>query len=242
MKRLFQIQLIVATLLWGLWTPAAMAIGLGFYTELPFPEGYGDLEQTTIRSGIDSGADNSRVDYKHDLIGFGFVLDTNVAQDSLFNYRLNLGYEKTEWDLKDAPSNSLRPISLSNGYKLNLDSVVMDNTFGFAVYRDKLWRVWLGPQVRLAFLWGDGEFGDGTHDPSWEYGFFGTGWGGVIGVNYNPGDLFTGSLTTGYRYTKYYGGDKHIGSAPFDYTSDYEADESKFFIKLEILFRIDDNF
>ena len=70
-----------------------------------------------------------------DTVGFEFVLDTAVARNTVFNYRLNLGYEKFE--SKDAD--------------LDMESIIVDNTFGFAAFRNKVVRLWLGPQVRFSY-------------------------------------------------------------------------------------------
>ena len=57
----------------------------------------------------------------------GFSLDTNVAKNRLFNYRLNVGYQ---WS------------SFSDGLSL-------DNVFGFGVLRNRHVRLWIGPSIRL---------------------------------------------------------------------------------------------
>lgn len=232
MQKKFSIFLlvIVSTFFTGL--PNAAAIGLGFYADLPLQDGSGDytVEDDDSVFGNTNKFDSS-ADYSAQ--GLGFVLDTNTARDSLFNYRMNLGYEKLE----------MEDTKLSPGAKLNLDGWVLDNTFGFGVYRNRNIRVWLGPQIRLAYYNGDAESANGVTDPYHDYHLFAFGFAPVVGVNFNPGDLFTSSLTMGYRFTKYYGASEYNGpNSQTDVDQTIEADEGRLFINLSVLFRINDTF
>ena len=64
-------------------------------------------------------------------------LDSAVAKDKLFNYRMNLGYEHVPRGSTDST------FAMFNGGSF-------ENIFGFGVYRSKLMRVWLGPSLRIA--------------------------------------------------------------------------------------------
>ena len=66
------------------------------------------------------------IDYN--IYAVGISIDTNVAKNRLFNYRLNVGYQWDEF--------SARGLSL-------------DNVFGFGVLRTRAVRLWLGPSIRL---------------------------------------------------------------------------------------------
>ena len=57
----------------------------------------------------------------------GFSLDTNVSKNRLFNYRLNVGYQWSNFS----------------------DGLSLDNAFGFGVLRNRHVRLWIGPSVRL---------------------------------------------------------------------------------------------
>jgi hypothetical protein len=109
-------------------TSPALALGFGAYFE--YARGIGQ---------IDVGSFN--LDRDSNVYAGGFALDTNVSRDSLFNYRLNLGYEYTSRPDQLVPS-LLGLGSSQNGVSLN-------NMFGFGVYRSEHMRAWLGPSIRL---------------------------------------------------------------------------------------------
>ncbi len=61
------------------------AVGYGAYFE--YGHGTGHVEPV--------GGD---IEFDENKYGFGFALDTNVAKNSLFNYRLNIGYQRKNRD------------------------------------------------------------------------------------------------------------------------------------------------
>jgi hypothetical protein len=181
--------LIMVTFLFICSAPDALATGFGFYGTL----GKGTLKFDDGWWASDANG-NSREDTV--LIGTGMVLDTSVAQNQVFNYRLNVGYEKLKIDL-DQTSESDR-----------LESVVIDQDFGFAVYKSDATRIWFGPEQRIFF----------SHDE------FGLGIGPVLGINLHTSREASVALKLGYLFS---------GFASF---SDYEK-ESHAFLNLAILFR-----
>jgi hypothetical protein len=177
---------------------SAWAIGFGAYFE------YGNVFDATLE---DDGFD---FDYDEDHFGAGLSVDTNVASDKLFNYRLDLGYQRVEQDFHSGPG-------------LDGDGLVLDNAFGFGVLRNENVRLWIGPGVRLSFDFFDSKGFDGFD--------FGIGAGPVIGLNIHTGDLVSLGVTGGYQVS--YVRSVDDGSGP-----DLDGYEQLAFLKLHTLFRI----
>jgi len=215
MKRFIVIQLVSLLLAVIFFTSSAMAIGLGFYLN---PGIFGGEADWTLENDYSSFDYEYEKDTEH--TGYGFVLDTAIAKNKLFNYRLNLGMEEFTSEGGD------------NSTEYEFDSFVIDNTFGFAVFKNKLVRLWVGPQIRVSFS--DGKI-KGTDD--FDISLFGFGIGPVFGANFNLGKVFTPAVTIGYRYTGYAGtGENKISS----YECDYTISESTLFVNIALLFRMGD--
>jgi hypothetical protein len=155
--------------------PSARAVGLGAYFEYGYANGHLDFDDETF------GYDIGDLDYDTNRVGAGFVLDTNVARDRLFNYRLNVGYQRSSRHFDGLEDED------SNGLSLN-------NTFGFGFYRTPQLRLWAGPAVRInvdIFDTGGSEF---------DVIDYSIGGGLQAGVNFHTGDHFTVSLAVGYGY------------------------------------------
>jgi hypothetical protein len=111
----------------------------------------------------------------------GFSMDTNVAADRLFNYRLDVGYHRSAW--VDDLFATVSGFGSSNGVMLN-------NVFGFGVLRTSAVRVWLGPAIRMNFdVYPDAELFD-----------YQLGVGPQLGINLNTGSVFTIVLSSAYNY------------------------------------------
>ncbi|MFC1853556.1 hypothetical protein ACFL27_25495 [candidate division CSSED10-310 bacterium] len=153
-------------------------------------------------------------DYTAEHSGFGFVLDTTVARNSLFNYQLTLGFENIEYDhdsyYKDWP----------NGVKL--EGITMGHNFGFGVIRTPNLRIWIGPEIRMSHF---EEHGNSDFD------MVGFGMGPTMGFNINLGPVFTMAIKTGFIFTEY-GSD----------SDEMVDDEALFFINGALLFRVRDTF
>lgn len=132
-----------------------------------------------------AGDSNSSVEYG---LGGGFLLDTAVGLNEKFNYRLGVGYEN----------------AMKSGYSFfdiwSIHKIAVTNTFGYAFYRSKYLRVWMGPQIELA-----GRFiriQNSTRDVyrhaiingvpplsvknlSIDYSVFSFGFGAILGININ---------------------------------------------------------
>jgi hypothetical protein len=129
------------------------------------------------------------------FVGVGLVFDTAVAQERDFNYRLSVGYEKLKNDLD------------------RLESIVIDQDFGLAIYQSVNSRIWFGPELRI-FLSND-EVGIGI--------------GPVLGLNLHTGRKVSTALKIGFLFSKFANGG-------WFYSSDFER-ESHAFLNLAILFR-----
>ena len=181
MKSLHVAIMTVLLLAWC--APEALAAGFGFY---------GKFGEGKVRYNNAAGTLRENTEF----IGAGMVLDTAVARDRLFNYRLHVGYEKLKNDLE------------------RLESVVVDQDFGLALHRSKKSRIWLGPELRIAFS--DDDIGIGI--------------GPVVGVNLHAGRSTSVVLKGGVIFTDF--------SHRWYSTEDFERNrESHAFLTLAILFR-----
>jgi hypothetical protein len=197
----------------------AGATGLGFYVERA--GGSGDWEREPDE---DTAED---YDSDEDATAFGFVLDTNVARDRIFNDRLQIGYEKWEPKLKLKGSGG-------EGRKLELKGFAMTHDFGFGVLRTRHVRLWLGPELKLGYYTGSPE--DYDRYDMWVFKY---GVGPVIGANFNIGEVVTLAVKAGFLLQG------HVGIGEEDYT--YEEDtitgsSTQFYVNFALIFRIGDSF
>ena len=174
---------------------SAGALGFGPYFE------YGRV--------VDGWASDSGFDFDYDEnhFGAGLSLDTSVTDRRLFNYRLDLGYQRVAQDF-------------DHGGSIDGDGLVIDNAFGFRLLRNEKVRLWLGPAVRLSFDFFESHGVDAF--------YFGIGAGPVIGLNVHTGDLVSLAFTTGYQLS-YVHGDYDGGDA--------NGYEQLIFFKLHTFFR-----
>jgi hypothetical protein len=116
------------------------------------------------------------------LSGIDIVMDTAVAKNQLFNYRLSLECSNTT-ERKDY---------LIYNFSYSLNRLVMANTFGFGFIRTRFFRVWAGPQVTVTY-----EFTNRSSSilNSVMYNKIGS----VIGVNFHTGEETTLSFEAGFR-------------------------------------------
>lgn len=178
---------------------AAAGMGLplaagGFGLSFDVTAGMQDLKLGSIPTTMENEKNS------HSL-GFTLVYDTALARDRLFNYRLNLGYANRFTD-------TIAPFE-KNAYH----QVVWSNTFGIAFYRNRLVRLWAGPLIALSyqvrtykeymalplpipFIGVPLLIDINTSYQIHHFNFMG---GAVVGVNVNPGDRVTVSLTCGVQ-------------------------------------------
>ena len=145
----------------------ANATGYGFYT-------------TALHSGnADWSNGNSTSDTGYDRREFGLMLDTAVAEDKLYNYRLQVAYVEASYDGAEFTGSTIT------------------NTFGFGLVRNTDMRIWIGPQI-----------GHKRTDNKFSQSISGFEYGAAVGINYhiNPTLSFTGE--SGIRYGNSYAYDK----------------------------------
>ena len=143
------------------------------------------------------------------------MFDTAVAKDSFFNYQLNLGYD--EFTNKS-------PI-FSDG-EVKLGGLMISNAFGFGIVRTDGFRLWMGPEIRLAWPRGSKSGVD--------YDFFGGGVGPVVGMNFNLPGTVSFVVKAGYQFMTYNG----TVDSSTTYTSyDNELKERLIYVNVGILFR-----
>lgn len=78
------------------------------------------------------------------LIGGGLIFQTLIHRRGLYNYRLNLGFEKIY-----IPHTTKLGTDFSDTYRGNLF-----NTIAYSIYKRKNYNLWIGPQIGLHILRG----------------------------------------------------------------------------------------
>lgn len=105
-------------------------------------------------------------------VGAGLTLDTAVAMNSLFNYRLHIGYVNQNGEIY-------------HYNVINEHTLTIQNSFGFGVVRRKHFRYWLGPHVQFYYVFKENSFNANL--------------GLAMGFNINMEKLVTLSIDLGAR-------------------------------------------
>jgi hypothetical protein len=196
------------------------AIGLGIYGTASKGE-YAWTYHIDEYPNIDVDSDVSKY-------GLGFVMDTCLAKDNLFNYRLNIGFSRLKIDNENSA-----PDMKGNEYFFN-------NSFGFGVFRSEIVRIWLGPQVGFGWISGEYELQSGSTDTENDFWTMFYALGVAAGINFNIEDIITLGVDGGYRYSK------HAGIGHMDSISStsfgLSSTGKEFFANFSIMFRINDVF
>ena len=170
------------------------------------------------KSSWDGDFINSDSDGQH--LDFGFSIDTNLATDRLFNYRMELG--RAYWEIDNV--NNLSGDA-------DLDGLMLNQDFGFGGLVSDSVRLWLGPELRLTYL---NDERDGI-SPT-DFDLFGLGFGAAVGANINfPGRL-TLAAKGGYVMMNYYGNGPNWDGGTWQ-KSDYSVDENLVYFGLSVFFR-----
>jgi len=192
---------------------SAEASGLGFYAS----SGSGD-------SDIDVGpfwwlVTNSTVSSSADLSieSAGLVFDTNLSQDRLFNYRLEIGKGNYTWEVP-------------GGSETELKQVVMTHDFGFGILRNQAVRLWLGPEIRLTRINDEANGND--------YDLMGFGFGLALGLNINIKGPLTIAIKAG-ALNQTLNGDVTYTDTTSD---DVSSDDTISFISAALMFRLGERF
>lgn len=138
-----------------------LALGIGAYGDAGIKSTYWD-------EGEEGGT--GYVKYINSLdyfYGGGIVLDTAVARDTLFGYRIKIGYSQYNVTKKENAQ-------IYSKDKYHMHRFNMGNTFGFGVVRNETVRFWLGPRINFNYLYYSYSCWDRTlympfmFDPSYE--------------------------------------------------------------------------
>jgi hypothetical protein len=184
-----------------------MAAGLGFYLTSGAGDGEYEFDDDT-RPEYDLDVDIQRS-------GFGFMLDSAVANDRVFNYQLNIGiYNWSE--------------EFENNSDFDLSGLMMSHDFGFGVLRNRHVRLWLGPEIRLAYGTGDNDGYDVT--------ITSIGAGPVLGANVHLGPVVSLGFKSGYLFESVFGNADGFESI------DFYGGDTQFFFTFSLIFRINDAF
>jgi len=150
----------------------SFAAGFGFYFD--YGRGSGEAEFD------DSGADEFDIDT--DFFGVGIQFETNpLTKNKVFSYRLQVGYEA-------------RDIEDDENMTLELDGLVINNTFAFGGNTSERVRIWGGPQVLVGFY--DGETDKDLLGDELSFSGDGVGLGVAGGANFGVGSGKTILTTT----------------------------------------------
>ena len=222
-----------------LFAQSAFAFGIGGYVNF----GAGNVE---FEESWDAEDPWARLKNEGDVTfyGFGFLLDTAVAKNRVFNYRLQVGYEDAEFDI-DTVVNRETGADISNfvaDFKLDVDQIVFDNTFGFGIVRKENLRLWFGPQIRVGYISGNGDLTDisGTR---LELDFDGVifGFAPVVGANFNFSNNLTLGLDLGYRFSLFAGELEKSGLGQWG-GDDFDGNMNTYFINFALIYRFNDSY
>ena len=238
MKKIVGFLLVFMFVVAGLATNAG-ALGIGGYFTTMSGSSEWDVDLDADDEALEDASSNW--DAEEGTAGFGFVLDTAVARDQLFNYRFQIGLESSKIEL-ELPSGVDATAKLSG--------LAITNDFGVGVVRTKNARVWIGPELRLAFKGGNIEFDDEPDnldiDDDWTIGTFQYGIGPVVGGNFHIGNALTLAVKTGVIWETMTGkSDLKIESDDgddLDFDLDYESSDVYFFITFSVFYRLGDTF
>ena len=195
-------KIIFAMLLasWGI--PQAHAVGLGF----SFGTGNEEWEKDRVNAG------------DRNVSNMGFVLDTAVRRNRVFNYRFSFLKEKNDAD----------------GNGINMEGYTTVHDFGFGVLRERNVRLWLGPQLRASYY--EDIYLNSRSVPGDVVGFT---VGPVIGVNVNMPQVVSFSFTAAYHILGGYAGDYNDTNSNIYYT-DVDVDSNGLYLTAALIFRINE--
>ena len=182
----------------------AHAVGLGFSVGM----GDEDWDNDRYYSG------------SRDVSNVGFVIDTAVRRNKLFNYRFTFLKEENNAD----------------GGRLDMQGYAMTHDFGFGVVRTKNIRLWVGPELKGSY-YKDLTFNDGAYVDGDVYGF---GVGPVIGLNVNLPQVVTFSFSAAYYIIGFYSSNFNNYSNNGNYYEDLDVDSSGLYLSLGLIFRVNE--
>lgn len=193
------------------WTHSVLLAGAGLlFAASAEAAGYGVY--------FDYGRANGEIEhfnYDTDKFGIGFVADTNVAKDRVFNYRFNLGYQHSEREF-------------NSGEEGDFNGLTMNHAFGFGIYRGPALRLWAGPAIRVS--------ADVLHEhlDAFDLVNLSAGGGVQLGLNLHASDRL--SLAVSFAYQYLYVGEVVIWD-DYDDTDWSDGRDHLFTVNVSFLFR-----
>jgi opacity protein-like surface antigen len=185
----------------------AMAFGIGGYATFGGGNTLYDVNKYELASTRSYDSNNL-------AIGGGLIMDSNLAYDRVFNWRMKISGEQ---------------LIVDREAEMKLSRVHMSHTFGFGVVRTQMVRFWLGPAfggsyaagkrtsekyylavVPLSYRWWNivapgipyQPIGVGINrDKITKIAFGGIDLGFVLGLNINIGDFITIGPEAGFKYS-----------------------------------------
>ena len=193
--------------------PSSMALGLGLY----WTSAWGEAAYNAEDDNDNTWDWDSNIERR----GYGFVLDTAVAKDSLVNLRLNIGYYNFQEEDQD-----------DNIFDLDGFQGVAD--LGFGIVRNQYLRLWVGGELSAAY--GEGSIEDFD---DFEVKMISVGVGPVVGVNFHLSDRISFGLKGGYLYEGFIGEGENTIT---DVKVDYDGFTYQYFVVLSAFYRFNDVF
>jgi len=154
------------------------AIGLGVYIPISF------LNTEKVKEHVYEDTSSYRerdVRYKPS-IGIGFLFDTNIEKDNVFNYRFNFEYVNQQ--ISDDSQETKRP----EQWRYNLS-----HTIGLALYRSHNVRVWVGNKINYSIYNVIDGYGEQINVIIFAYII------PVIGLNYHYNDSLSLGVDMDYQ-------------------------------------------
>lgn len=136
----------------------------------------GDLEDSDVGSSVSKK-------------GFGLMLDTAIAADRVFNYRLQFSYSSISIDMED----DMEDMDVEG------KEIFLYNTFGFGVVRTQDVRFWLGPQFGIGYISGEYDFSGSDYLDTNEFTVAGFNLGAIAGLNIHVGEVVSLAVDAGFR-------------------------------------------
>ncbi|OHD63352.1 MAG: hypothetical protein A2176_00140 [Spirochaetes bacterium RBG_13_51_14] len=164
-------------------------------------------------------------------LGIGFIIDTNVAQDKLFNFRVKFGFSnKLE---KEEAKN--RPFNVRYG----LNHYYLKNIFGLSFFRNQYVRLWCGPQLSVTYQYikhslnPDKRYIDYLdYEIYRRFNIWFLSIGAVAGINIHFKRYITVCFDIGFSG----------GYGIPDLSKNYYATEIETFVTFSVLYRINDDY
>lgn len=194
---------------------AGATLAMGPYLDVS--SGSGSFEWDSASHDFDVDSNSAAV---------GFALDSGPLSQSPYTYRLNVGFEAQT--LED-----------ESGSDLEMGGIVIENVFGFALVRQRDFRWWAGPLVRIGFYSGEtDDYTDYNGDRyRTEADLFEFGVGLATGINVRIGPHIYLAPSAGIRYigASGTGTDKNL-TRHTEYEDDLTGNTTNLFVNFALLF------